>query len=113
MTGEKTSVHKPLLRAGDVTDKGHARWLDGNVGYIIQKDSPILAAMRTCFERVCEQHSCNGAIDLTKERGVYNLYVQVASGDGNVGQAVDVSPNEMEVDESGHRASRGLRQVNP
>ena len=73
------------------------------VGYIIQKDSPILIAMRTCFQRVCEQHSWNGAIDLTKERGVYNLCVQVAGGDGNVGQAV--SPNEMEVDESGHRAS--------
>ena len=44
---------------------------------------------------------------------MYNLYVQVDGGDGNVGQAVDVSPNEMEVDESGHRASGGLRQVNP
>ena len=54
MTGEKTSVHKPLV---------------------------------------------------TKERGVYNLYVQVAGGDGSVERAVDVSPNEMEVDESGHRAS--------
>ena len=29
MTGEKTSVQKPLLSAGDVTDKGHALWLDG------------------------------------------------------------------------------------
>ena len=105
MTGEKTSVHNPLLSAGDVTDKGHALWLDGNVGHIIQKDSPILTAMRTCFRRVCEQHSWSGAIDLTKERGVYNLYVQVDGGDGNVGQAVDVSNNEMEVDESGHRAS--------
>ena len=65
--------------------------------------------MRTCFQRVCEQHSWNEAIVLTKERGVYNLYVQVAGGDGNIGQAVDVSPNEMEVDESGHRASGGLR----
>ena len=37
MTGEKTSVHKPLSSAGDVTDKGHALWLDGDVGYIIQK----------------------------------------------------------------------------
>ena len=32
MTGEKTSVHKPLLSAGDVTDKGRAlvgrkRWV--------------------------------------------------------------------------------------
>ena len=113
MTGEKTSVHKPPLCAGDVTDEGHALWLDGNVGYIIQKDSPILTAMRTCFQRVCEQHSWNGAIDLTKERGVYNLYVQVAGGDGNIGQAVDVSPNEMEVDESGHCASGVFPQVNP
>ena len=82
-----------------------------NVGYIIQKDSPILTAMRTCFQRVCEQHSWNGAIDLTKERGVYNLYVQVAGGDGSVERAVDVSPNAMAVDESGHRASGGLRPV--
>ena len=76
MTGEKTSVHQPLLSAGDVTDKGHALWLDGNVGYIIQKDSRILTAMRTCFQRVCEQHLRNGAIDLTKERGVCNIYVE-------------------------------------
>ena len=113
MTGEKTSVHKPLLSDGDVTDKGHALWLDGNVGYIIQKDSPILAAMRTCFQRVCEQHSWNGAIDLTKERGVYNLYVQVAGGDGSIGQAVDLSPNEMEVEVERGGASQGLLQVNP
>ena len=76
MTGQKTSVHKPLLSAGDVTDKGHALWLVGDIGYTIEKDSPILAAMCKCFKRVCEQHSWNGTIDLTKERGVYNLYVQ-------------------------------------
>ena len=87
--------------------------MDGNVGYIIQKDSPILTALRTCVRKVCEQHSWNGTIDLTKERGVYNLYVQVAGGDGNVGQTVYVSPNEIEVDESCHRASVSLRQVNP
>ena len=103
ITGEKTSVHKPLLSAGDVTDKVHAffgrkRWLH---------------PMRTCFQRVCKKYSWNGAIDLTKQRGVYNLYVQVAGGDGSVERAVDVSPNEMEVDESGHRASGGLRLVNP
>ena len=52
-------------------------------------------------------------MDLTEERGVHNLYVQVAGGDGSVERAVDVSPNEMEVDESGHRASGSLRLVNP
>ena len=93
-----------------MTDKGHALWLDGSVGHIIQKDSPILTAMRMCFEKACEQHSRNGTIDLTKERGVYNLYVQVAGGEGNVERAVDVSPNEMEVEvERGRRVSGGLR----
>ena len=71
MTREKTSVHKPLLSARDVPDKGHALWLDGDGGCIIQN-----------FEKACSQHSWNGASDLTKERGVYNLYVQVAGGDG-------------------------------
>ena len=51
MTGEKTSVHKPLLSAGDVTDKGHALWLDGNDGYIIQKDSPILTGKAYVFSK--------------------------------------------------------------
>ena len=107
---EKTSVHKPLLSAGEVTDKGHALWLDGDVGYIIQKDSPTLTAMRTCFEKACLQHSWNGAINLTKERGEYkyNLCVQVAGGDGNVERAVDVSPNVVEVEVERGRASGSL-----
>ena len=105
MTGKKMLVHEPLLSAGDVTDKGHAPWLDGDVGYIIQKDSPILTASHTCFEKACVQHSWNGTIDLTKERGVYNLYVQVAGGEGNVERTVDVSPIEMEVDV--HRGASG------
>ena len=44
---------------------------------------------------------------MTKERGVCNLYVQVAGGDGSVERAVDVSPNEMEVDETDSRTSGG------
>ena len=44
---------------------------------------------------------------------MYNLYVQVGGGNGNVERAVEVSPNEMEADESGSRASGGLPLVNP
>ena len=114
MTGEEMSCHKPLLSAGDATDNGPALWLDGHVGCIIQKDSPILTAMRMRLEKACEQHSWNGAVDLTKERGVYNLYVLLAGGEGNVERAVDVSPNEMEVEvERGSRVSGCFRQVNP
>ena len=94
-------------------DRQRTRALVGRKRWLHHSESPTLTAMRTCFQRVCEQHSWNGAIDLTKERGLHNLYVQVAGVDGSIEQAVDVSPNEMEVDESGHRASGGLRQVNP
>ena len=61
--------------------------------------------MRTCFEKACVQHSWNRAADLTKEGGVYNLYVQVAGGDVNVERAVDVSPYDMEVEVEKSRAS--------
>ena len=70
--------------------------------------------MRMCFEKACEEHSWNGAIDLTKERGVYNLYFQVAGGEGNVQRAVDISPNDSEVAvERGSRVSGDHRPVNP
>ena len=51
------------------------------------------------------QHSWNGAADLTKEGGVYNLNVQVADGDVNVERAVNVSPCDIEVEVERSRAS--------
>ena len=99
MVGEKTSVHKPLLSVGDVTDKGHAVWMDGDTGYIVQRGSPILDEMRAVFNK----HSWDDVIDLKKERGVYNLYVQVETGtmNGSGGDTIDVNPNDMEVDVPG------------
>ena len=76
MTVEKTSVHKPLLSAGDVTDKGHALWLDGNVGYIIQKDSPILTAEQEQklrgaaemnFELESQENPCKQRLKMPKQ----------------------------------------------
>ncbi|CAK0892249.1 unnamed protein product, partial [Prorocentrum cordatum] len=96
MVGEQTSVHKPLLSVGDVTDKGHAVWLDGDAGYIFQRGSPIPDEMRAVFSK----YSWGGVIELNKERGVYNLYVQVETGtpNGTSGgdDTIDVSPNDME-----------------
>ena len=45
---------------------------------------------------------------------MYNLYVDVAGGEGNVEREVDVSPNEMVIEvERGSRVSGSFRQVNP
>ena len=57
-------------------------------------------------DAACGSRKLVSNIDLTKERGVYNLYVQVAGGEGNVERAVDDSTNEMEVEvERGSRVS--------
>ena len=123
MTGEKTSVYKPLLSAGDVTKRtralvGRKRWLHHPKG-LTNSDSNALVFSK----EFCEQHSWNGAIDLTKERGVYNLYVQVAGGDGSVERAVDViggasagepvRPSEMGVPSDGGEEAVAPRVPKP
>ena len=114
--GEKTHVHKPLLSAGMVTDKGHTVWLDGDAGYLITNDSPILREMRALYKRLVEVHSWNGVHELVKERGIYNLYVQVEAERRDDGRTVDVSPNEMEMEAptapEGASSSGGHRQAN-
>ena len=45
---------------------------------------------------------------MTKERGVCNLNVHVAGGDGNVERAVDVNPNKMQFEVERGRASGAL-----
>ena len=111
MTGEKTSVHKSLLSAGDVTDKGHALWLDGNVGYIIQKDSPILTAMRT-KEFASNIHGmepliCRKNVEYTISTSRWQAAM------ATLGKQLMSVPMKMDVAESGHRASGCLRPVNP
>ena len=45
---------------------------------------------------------------------MYNLYVHVADGDGNIGQAKLMSvPMKWRLMSQGHRASGRLWQVNP
>ena len=113
---EKTSVHKPLLSAGDVTDKGSRRcgWME----MLVTSFSEMHRFWQRCAcasREFVSNTRGDGAIDLPKERGVYNPYVQVAGGGGNVERAADVSPNEMEVEaERGdNRFSGGLRPVKP
>ena len=106
MTGEKTSVHKPLLSWR--RDRQRTRALVGRKRGLHHPEGLTNSDSNAhVFSKSLRATFVNGAIDLTKERGVYNLYVRVAGGDGNVGQAVDASPNDMEVDESGSRASGG------
>ena len=57
MTGKKDVSSQLVVERWRRDGQSHALWLDGYVGYIIQRDSPILVAMPMFFKRTCEQHS--------------------------------------------------------
>ena len=69
-------VHKPLMAAGEVTDKGNDCWLSEDGGFVIQKGSQIQKAMRAAFEAAVQKYGYKGTVAVYKERGIYNMYVR-------------------------------------
>eukprot|EP00971_Amphidinium_carterae_P046648 919060-Amphidinium_carterae.1 len=61
--------------------------------------------MQKYFQRLVKQHCWGGSLKLTKERGIYNLYVQVPRLLGRSQGSVPLCPNEMEVDVEGATSS--------
>eukprot|EP00971_Amphidinium_carterae_P163699 3245635-Amphidinium_carterae.1 len=60
--------------------------------------------MQKYFQRLVKQHRC-GCLELTKERGIYNLYVQVPTPHVQPQGSVPLCPNEMEMDVEGATSS--------
>eukprot|EP00971_Amphidinium_carterae_P044495 875015-Amphidinium_carterae.1 len=81
-----------------MTSKGHSIWLNGEEGYILQKGSAIQEQMHKCFQQLVKQllHRWGGSLELTKERGIYNVYVKVPKP--STQESVPLCPNEMEVE---------------
>ena len=75
-TGLRAPVHKPLLAAGQVTDKGNSVWLSGDRGHIVEKDSHVQRCMQKAFDEAMKETNGRGTLEVYKERGIYNLYVQ-------------------------------------
>eukprot|EP00971_Amphidinium_carterae_P126203 2500091-Amphidinium_carterae.1 len=69
--------------------------------------------MQEHFQRLVERHRWGGCLELTKEKGIYNLYVQVPRPLGRTQDSVPLCPNEMEMDVEGATSagSGGHRQA--
>eukprot|EP00971_Amphidinium_carterae_P199524 3959874-Amphidinium_carterae.1 len=67
--------------------------------------------MQKHFQQLVKQHRWGGVLELTKERGIYNLYVKVPRP--STQGSVPLCPNEMEVEteEARHPESGGTRQA--
>jgi hypothetical protein len=76
-TGALAPVHKPLLAAGQVTDKGNSVWLSGDRGYIVEKGSYVQKCVQKAFDEAMKETSGRGTLEVYKENGIYNLYMQV------------------------------------
>jgi len=92
LRGRIAPVHKPLLAAGEVTDKANAVWLDGDGGFVIHANSPAMREVRAAVEKAMAKHGGKGCFDLFKERGVYNTYVKIEQP---VDGTQDICPNEV------------------
>ena len=90
--GMRAPVHKPLLAAGDVTNKGSDIYLWNDGGYIITKSSPILADLRACFAKSIAKHGTKGMVEACKEGNVYNVYLKVKSENPS-GEAQSLNAN--------------------
>ena len=97
--GTLAPVHKPLIAADQVTDKGNDIWFYDNEAYVIEKGSRVQKRMRQAFEDAMEESMGNNTVRVYKENGVYNMYVQpeTIAGKRNVTQttAVDLCAGEQ------------------
>ena len=69
--GRLARIHKPLVAAGAVCDRGHFVWLTADGGVMLQASDPIV-------QRVAQELNKErpGRTWLYRERGVYNFYVR-------------------------------------
>ena len=89
LMGHSAPIHKPLIAAGALTDKGSDVWMTGNganskgiAGYIIRKDSDVQKEVRRAMTKILDKYkpskveAPDGVIRLYKENGIYNFYVK-------------------------------------
>ena len=71
MRGRLARIHKPLVAAGAVCDRGHFVWLTADGGVLLQASDPVVQRLAQELKR-----DRPGRTWLYREQGVYNFYVQ-------------------------------------
>ena len=102
INGEFTDVHKVLVAASAVHQKGHFSWLEAGGGYVIDKKSPAGKELQAAFQKVMQKYGSNGMLPIWEENGVYNFYLRkvqatpaTSSSSTSNYAAMDVSANDQ------------------
>ena len=76
--GSLAPVRKPLVSAGDITNKGNDMYYFEDEAYIIAKGTRLQQIMRKAFsDAMRDEKNYNEAITMYKENNIYNMYVKV------------------------------------
>ena len=76
IAGRIADIHKPLLAAGECTDKEQDIWLTHNGGWVLARNSEVGKKIQRLLEAEArkERHQM---MPVYKERGVFNVYVKL------------------------------------
>ena len=78
LDGRKADVHKPLVSAGAIAQKGHVAVLGDLGGYIVPRGSPLARKIRELVHREAPREAAT--IQLYQEKGTYAGYLRVPAG---------------------------------
>ena len=98
LRGHVTDVHKPLISAGNVLDKGRVAILHSNGGSILSWDSPTGNLISRAMTKGTA--GSDELIKLYRESNIYNFYVKGFDGNWraqnfDTGAAVSVLPRQL------------------
>ena len=75
LNGQVADVHKVLVSAAKMHDKGYTTWLQAG-GEIIPKSHPTNKAMNEAYQKAVWRFGKEGIIPVIEEAGVYNFYLK-------------------------------------
>ena len=93
ISGNLGPVTKPLLSAGEVTNKGSDIFLsdaDGGCNFLIAAGSEVQAEIRASIWEILERHRYRDAVPLRKEKNVYNVWMKTGRRESDRG-ALDLA----------------------
>lgn len=76
LNGNVADVHKVLISAGQMHEKGFTSWLGRGGGEIIPKNHPVNKALEDAYHKAVAKYGKDGIIPVLEEDGIYNFYLK-------------------------------------
>ena len=76
LNGYVADVHKVLVSASKMHEKGYSTWLGQGGGIILSVNDPVYQAMDRAFQEAKRRYGVRSAIPVYQEDGVYNFYLK-------------------------------------